>query len=180
VGESIINKMLTIQSNVSLKNYNTFGIDVTARYLVEADNEQDIDTLFQLPDFEKLPKLVLGGGSNLLFTQDFNGVVLKNNIKGIEIVKEDADHVWVQVGAGENWHEFVLYCVERDWGGVENLSLIPGTVGAAPIQNIGAYGVELSATCEQVEAIALTDGKKRVFSNTKPKGSTSSRASAFD
>ncbi|MCU0341582.1 MAG: UDP-N-acetylmuramate dehydrogenase [Spirosomaceae bacterium] len=153
-----------MQSNVSLKTYNTFGIDVTARYLVEADNEQDIDTLFQLPDFEKLPKLVLGGGSNLLFTQDFNGVVLKNNIKGIEIVKEDADHVWVQVGAGENWHEFVLYCVERDWGGLENLSLIPGTVGAAPIQNIGAYGVELSATCEQVEAIALTDGKKRVFS----------------
>lgn len=155
--------MLTIQSNVSLKPYNTFGIDVAARYLVEADNEQDIDTLFQLPDFDKLPKLVLGGGSNLLFTQDFNGVVIKINIKGIEIIKEDTESVWLQVGAGENWHEFVSYCVEKGWGGIENLSLIPGTVGAAPIQNIGAYGVELSTTCEQVAAIALADGQQRVF-----------------
>lgn len=157
--------MLTIQSNVSLKSYNTFGIDVSTRYLVEVDNDQDIQTLFQLPDIQSLPKLILGGGSNLLLTQDFNGLVIKINIKGIETVKEDQDHVWVRVGAGENWHEFVMYCVERGLGGIENLSLIPGTVGAAPMQNIGAYGVEIKDTFDRLEAVDISTGIKRIFTN---------------
>lgn len=157
--------MLTIQSNVSLKSYNTFGIDVTTRYLVEVDNDQDIQTLFQLPDIQSLPKLILGGGSNLLLTQDFNGLVIKINIKGIETVKEDQDHVWLRVGAGENWHEFVMYCVERGLGGIENLSLIPGTVGAAPMQNIGAYGVEIKDTFDRLEAVDISTGVKRIFTN---------------
>ena len=157
--------MLTIQSNVSLKSYNTFGIDVSTRYLVEVDNDQEIQTLFQLPDIQSLPKLILGGDSNLLLTQDFNGLVIKINIKGIETVKEDQNHVWLRVGAGENWHEFVMYCVERGLGGIENLSLIPGTVGAAPMQNIGAYGVEIKDTFDRLEAVDISTGIKRVFTN---------------
>lgn len=157
--------MLTIQSNVSLKSYNTFGIDVTTRYLVEVDNDEDIQTLLQLPDIQSLPKLILGGGSNLLLTQDFNGLVIKINIKGVETVKEDQDHVWLRVGAGENWHEFVMYCVERGLGGIENLSLIPGTVGAAPMQNIGAYGVEIKDTFDRLEAVDISTGIKRIFTN---------------
>ena len=158
--------MLTIQSNVSLKSYNTFGIDVTTRYLVEVDNDQDIQTLLQLPDIQSLPKLILGGGSNLLLTQDFNGLVIKINIKGIETIKENQDYVWLRAGAGESWHEFVMYCVERGLGGIENLSLIPGTVGAAPMQNIGAYGVEIKDTFDRLEAVDIATGVKRIFTNT--------------
>ncbi len=158
--------MLTIQSNVSLKPYNTFGIDVTARYLVEVDNDEDIQTLLQLPDVQSLPKLILGGGSNLLFTQDFHGLVVKINIKGIETVKEDQNHVWLRAGAGESWHDFVMHCVERGLGGLENLSLIPGTVGAAPIQNIGAYGVEIKDIFDRLEAVDISTGIKRVITNT--------------
>lgn len=157
--------MLTIQSNISLKKYNTFGIDASARYLVEVDNDEDIQTLLQLPDVQTLPKLILGGGSNLLLTQDFNGLVVKINIKGIRTAKEDQESVWVRVGAGENWHEFVLYCVERGLAGLENLSLIPGTVGAAPMQNIGAYGVEIKDTFDRLEAVEIATGQKRIFTN---------------
>jgi len=155
--------MLTIQSNTSLKSYNTFGIEASARYLVEVENDEDIQTLLQLPDVQTLPKLILGGGSNLLLTQDFAGLVVKINIKGIEIVKEDQEHIWIRAGAGENWHEFVMYCVERGWGGLENLSLIPGTVGAAPMQNIGAYGVEIKDTFDRLEAVDTLTGKKKIF-----------------
>lgn len=157
--------MLTIQSNVSLKKYNTFGIDASARYLVEVDNDEDIQTLLQLPDVQTLPKLILGGGSNLLLTQDFNGLVVKINIKGIHTAKEDQDSVWVRVGAGESWHEFVMYCVEKGLSGLENLSLIPGTVGAAPMQNIGAYGVEIKDTFDRLEAVEIATGQKRIFTN---------------
>lgn len=158
-------QMLTIQSNVSLKPYNTFGIDVSARYLVEVENDEDIQTLLQLPNVQTLPKLILGGGSNLLLTQDFNGLVVKINIKGIHTLKEDQDYIWLKVGAGENWHDFVMYCVERGLGGIENLSLIPGTVGAAPMQNIGAYGVEIKDTFDRLEAVNISTGEKQIFIN---------------
>lgn len=157
--------MLTIQSNVSLKPYNTFGIDATARYLVEVENEEDIQTLLQLPNTHSLPMLILGGGSNLLLTQDFNGLVVKINLKGISLVKEDQEYVWVRAGAGESWHGFVMYCVEKGWAGIENLSLIPGTVGAAPMQNIGAYGVEIKDTFDRLEAVHVATGKKHIFNN---------------
>ena len=155
--------MLTIQSNVSLKPYNTFGIDASTRYLIEVENEADIYTLHQLPDFQTLPKLILGGGSNLLLTQDFGGITIKINIKGIEKIAENEQHLWLKVGAGEIWHDLVCYCLERNYAGLENLSLIPGTVGAAPMQNIGAYGVELKDTFDQLEAIHMATGEKRIF-----------------
>ncbi len=156
--------MLTVQSNVSLKPYNTFGIDVAAKYLVEVSNTSDIQTVLHLSNLQTLPKLILGGGSNILFTQDFDGLVVKMALKGIETLSETDDYVWLKVGAGEKWHDLVMYSVSKGYGGLENLSLIPGTVGAAPIQNIGAYGVELKETFVQLEAVDLKTGELKIFS----------------
>ncbi len=109
--------------------------------------------------------LILGGGSNVLFTQDFDGLVLKNSLKGIEIVKEVGDKVFIKAASGENWHQFVLWCIEKNFAGIENLSLIPGCVGAAPMQNIGAYGVELKDVFHELEAIEIATGTTKIFSN---------------
>jgi UDP-N-acetylmuramate dehydrogenase len=158
--------MLNIQSNVSLKKYNTFGIDVNTRYLANVESAEDIVTLFQLPTFADLPKLILGGGSNVLFVRDFDGLVIKIATKGIDIIAENTENVWLRAGAGEVWHDFVLYCVENNYAGLENLSLIPGTVGAAPIQNIGAYGVEVNQSFESLQALELSTGIIRTFSNS--------------
>jgi UDP-N-acetylmuramate dehydrogenase len=149
-----------IQSNISLKKYNTFGIDVTAKYFAYFAT---IDALNEILEFEQLYTLVLGGGSNLLFTKDFDGIVIKNEISGIEIVDEDADYVYVKVGAGENWHQFVLHCINNNWAGVENLSLIPGNVGASPMQNIGAYGVEIKDVFYNLEAYHLQEKAIEIF-----------------
>ncbi len=157
--------MLTVQSNVSLKSYNTFGIDVAARYLVEIGSEDALGTMLQLPDLQRLPKLVLGGGSNVLLTQDFEGVVVKIDLRGIEVITETNENVWLKVAAGESWHDLVTYCISNDYAGLENLSLIPGTVGAAPIQNIGAYGVELKDSFVSLEAIELATGQKHHFTH---------------
>ena len=157
--------MLNIQSHVSLKPYNTFGIDANARYLVDINHADDINTLLQLTDFIGLPKLILGGGSNVLLCHDFDGLVLKMNIQGIDLVREDDDHVYLSVGAGVNWHELVLYCVRHGYAGMENLALIPGTVGAAPMQNIGAYGVELEQVFDSLTAIHTQTGEQRTFSH---------------
>lgn len=157
--------MLNIQSHVSLKPYNTFGIDANARYLVEINSEEDLQTLLQLTEFVDQPKLILGGGSNLLLCHDFDGLVVKINIKGIEIIREEEDHVFLTVGAGVNWHQLVLFCVSHGFAGLENLSLIPGTVGAAPMQNIGAYGVELEQAFESLSAIHVLTGQKKTFTH---------------
>lgn len=133
---------ILVQENKPLKAYNTFRVDASARYFVEIDSAEQLVDLFALAKFHFMPKLILGGGSNVLFTQDFEGLVVFINIKGIEHQVKD-DFVQVHAGAGEVWHELVQYCVQRDFSGIENLSLIPGTAGAAPVQNIGAYGVEL-------------------------------------
>lgn len=156
-------KVANIQQNIDLSPFNTFGIHARARYFSAIHSLEDLSTLLQDPRYKSVPKLILGGGSNILFTQDFDGLVIKNEIIGIETVSEDADHIWLKVGAGQNWHEFVLYCVAHGLGGVENLSLIPGTVGAAPIQNIGAYGVELKDVFHELEAVRLADGEIEVF-----------------
>jgi UDP-N-acetylmuramate dehydrogenase len=156
-------QMLNIQSHVSLKPYNTFGIDANARYLVDINHADDINTLLQLTDFIGVPKLILGGGSNVLLCHDFDGLVIKMNIQGIEAIREDEDHVYVVAGAGVNWHELVLYCVQNGYAGMENLSLIPGTVGAAPLQNIGAYGVELEQVFESLTAVHTVSGERRTF-----------------
>ena len=157
---------MQIQKNISLKPFNTFGIAAKAAYFCEINSAAALTSFLQEnKTANDTPLLILGGGSNLLFTKDFPGIVLKNNISGIQVIKEDENHVWVKAGAGENWHAFVLHCINLGYGGVENLSLIPGTMGAAPMQNIGAYGVEIKDVFEQLEAVAIESGKLQYFNN---------------
>ena len=158
---------MTILENVDLQSFNTFGIKVFTSRFVTITSLKDAKALFQSPLFKNSKHLILGGGSNVLFTKDFDGLVVKVELRGIEILSENEDTVTLKVGAGENWHQFVLHCVERNWGGVENLSLIPGTVGAAPIQNIGAYGVEIKNIITSVEAMEIDTGKIKTFSNAE-------------
>lgn len=145
--------MPQIIERASLKEYNTFGIETKAQYFTEVNNVEELMSVLRDEQFASIPTMILGGGSNLLFTQDFQGLVIKNNITGINKVSEDEHAVLLKVGAGENWHEFVLYAIDQSLGGIENLSLIPGTVGAAPMQNIGAYGVEIKDVFESLEAV---------------------------
>ncbi|MDW8419391.1 MAG: UDP-N-acetylmuramate dehydrogenase [Chitinophagales bacterium] len=155
--------MLAVEENVSLKNYNTFGIDVRARYLAHICSTKDLVQLLHTEPYRSLPRLILGGGSNILFTGDFDGIIIKNELAGLQAEPHNAHQVMIRVASGENWHQLVAWCVSKGYGGIENLSLIPGTVGAAPMQNIGAYGVELSETLHTVEAMELATGKLRVF-----------------
>lgn len=154
---------MIIQTNVSLKPYNTFGIDATAKFFVEVSSIEQLQDILQNSEYQGIERLILGGGSNLLLTKDFDGIVIKIAIKGIEKFEEDEQNIWLKVGAGEVWHDLVMYCVNHDYAGVENLSLIPGTVGAAPMQNIGAYGVEIKEVFESLEAIEIKTGKSRIF-----------------
>ena len=159
---------MQIQENISLMHFNTFGIEARARYFGKFKSvdelQSSITSNFQLPtsNLQHAP-LILGGGSNILLTKDIDGLVMKNEIKGIQEVHEDAEHVYIKAGAGENWHEFVLHCLSHNWAGIENLSLIPGNVGASPMQNIGAYGVELAEVFWNLEAFHLQDKKTVVF-----------------
>lgn len=147
---------MEFQREASLKPFNTFGIDVKARLLATFTSVDELRALLQHPHVAALPKLILGGGSNVLFTQDVEAAVLLNRIKGITVEDEpDGDHVLVTAGSGETWHDLVLYTIDQNLAGIENLSLIPGTVGAAPLQNIGAYGVELKDTFHSLEALEI-------------------------
>ena len=154
------------KQNISLKAFNTFGIDVSARYFAEIKHIADIDVLRSQSIFNE-QKLILGGGSNILFTKDFDGLVIKNSITGKGIIKETETEVFVKVNAGENWHEFVLLCVEHNWGGIENLSLIPGNVGTSPMQNIGAYGVEIKDVFHSLEAYNISNGQIETFTHSE-------------
>lgn len=154
---------MNLKHNVSLQPYNTFGIEVKATKFARFESVQELQEILRHPDVKDEEKLVLGGGSNLLFTKDFEGVVLQNGIKGIELVNEDDEYAFLKAGGGEVWHEFVLFTLEQDLGGVENLSLIPGTVGAAPLQNIGAYGVELKDVFNELEAVHIETGEIKKF-----------------
>ncbi|AFL85251.1 UDP-N-acetylmuramate dehydrogenase [Belliella baltica DSM 15883] len=154
---------MNIQENISLKPFNTFGIDKKAKFFIQATTEKDILQALDKAKELNLPLIVLGGGSNILLTKDLEAVVLKIEIKGIQITKETDEEVFIEVGAGENWHEFVLYCIEKNLAGVENLSLIPGTVGASPMQNIGAYGIEIKEVFQSLKAIHRTTGKEEIF-----------------
>ena len=156
---------MIIQENYSLKLYNTFGVDAKADFFVQVDDFSDLKKALVFRREKQLPILFLGGGSNMLFVNDFKGLALKLNLKGIEIVDEDDDFVWVKAQGSENWHQFILWTLMQDYGGLENLSLIPGNVGTAPIQNIGAYGVEAKDTIVEVQALALETGDERVFTN---------------
>ena len=159
---------MQVHQNISLQQYNTFGIDVKAKLFADFSSLQKLQEVLayarQLSP--NAQKLILGGGSNLLFTKDVDGFVLKNEITGIEQVKEDEDFVYLRAGAGVNWHAFVQYCVQQNLGGAENLSLIPGNVGASPMQNIGAYGVEIKDMFEELEAYHLNDKSVVKFSNS--------------
>ncbi len=155
--------MLQIEENVSLKNFNTFGIEAKARYFVEINHEQDLTELFMDPQWQQTERLILGGGSNMLLVSDFDGLVIRLNIRGIEH-RINHDTVFVEAGAGEVWNELVNYCVDHNFAGMENLSLIPGSVGASPIQNIGAYGVELKDVFESCRAFEIATGQIKTFS----------------
>lgn len=155
--------MNQMRQNIGLKPYNTFGIDVKARWWREIQHADEAAYFIKNERDTNLPLWILGGGSNILFTKDFEGIILKNSILGKEVIKENQEYVYLRIGAGENWDQIVQFCIENNWGGIENLSLIPGCVGAAPIQNIGAYGVELKDIFEELEAIYLNTGQKKVF-----------------
>lgn len=163
----MLDLFMTISENVDLLPYNTFKIHSTATYFTTASSIDEVKAIIQSELFRQNKHLIIGGGSNLLLTGDFNGLVIKNDLKGIVTVSEDEDSITLKVGAGENWHKLVMYCVDRNYGGIENLSLIPGTVGAAPMQNIGAYGVEIKEVISHVEAVEIATGNVRTFSNSE-------------
>jgi UDP-N-acetylmuramate dehydrogenase len=159
---------MNIQENFALKAFNTFGIDAKAKYFSSFQSLNELEEVLTFNQSSGFPlptsTLILGGGSNILFTKHFDGLVLKNELKGIEPVKEDEDHVYLKSGAGEKWHAFVQYCIQKNLAGVENLSLIPGNVGASPMQNIGAYGVEIKDVFHSLEAFHIRDKKIVKFS----------------
>ena len=159
---------MQIHENFSLKPYNTFGIDIKARYFAAFSTTEQLTELITgrsrlTTNDSLLTTQILGGGSNILFTKDLDGLVLKNDVKGIKKINEDKENVYIRVGAGENWHQFVLFCIKNNWAGVENLSLIPGNVGAAPMQNIGAYGVEIKEVFHELKAFHLHEKANYTF-----------------
>ncbi len=153
---------MRIQENVSLKPYNTFGIDAKARFFVHVTTVEELVWVLEQENYPE--KLILGGGSNMLLTGDIDALVIHIGLMGKEILEEGRTHTLIRVMAGENWHDLVLWTLERNLGGLENLSLIPGSVGSAPIQNIGAYGVELKDSFVSCEAVEVATGRKRLFS----------------
>lgn len=157
--------MMEINSEVNLKPYNTFGIAVKANRFIEVNSVDELRNVLSQPSDKE--RLILGGGSNMLLTSDLDYLVIHVNIKGIRVLWEDESHVVLKVMAGENWHDFVQYAVNKGYGGIENLSLIPGNMGTAPIQNIGAYGVELCQVLESCEAMEIATTKLRSFSNAE-------------
>ncbi|MBU2994989.1 UDP-N-acetylmuramate dehydrogenase [Cellulophaga baltica] len=156
---------MNIQKNISLKKYNTFGIDVTAKYFCEITSLHDLSEVLQLEEYPNI--FVISGGSNMLLTNNIDALVLHINIKGITIISETNDTVTVKVMAGENWHQFVLWSLDNNFGGIENMSLIPGNVGTSPIQNIGAYGVELKDVFFSCEAVNIKTQITKTFSKSE-------------
>lgn len=174
---------MPIEADKSLKHLNTFGIDCKARRFVTIKTKEDLKAV--LATEKDKPLFILGGGSNMLLTKDIDALVLHIDLKGISVVSENESEVIIEAQAGENWHQLVQYCLKQDWGGIENLSLIPGNVGAAPIQNIGAYGVELQdvfVSCEALHIVTQEEkgssvrianlGTANQFLKKKPKGLT--------
>ena len=154
-----------IKENFSLHAFNTFHFESVSRYFTEVETVGQVHELISSEVFQKNPRLLLGGGSNLLFTGNFKGIVVHMVNKGKEIISQSENSVLVKAQAGENWHEFVIWCIEHGFGGLENLSLIPGNVGSCPIQNIGAYGIEVKNSIHSLEAIDLKSGELKIFEN---------------
>ncbi len=166
---------MQIQSNFSLKKYNTFGIEAKAKQFVAVHTEDELKKI--LKNHESDSKFILGGGSNMLLTKDIDALVIHVDLKGKKIVNEDDDNVWVESKAGENWHEFVLWTISQDFGGLENMSLIPGNVGTTPVQNIGAYGTEIKDTFVSCDAVHILTQKTKTF--TKEECNFGYRESVF-
>ncbi len=156
---------MTIQSNFSLKNYNTFGIEAKAKQFTAVHSLADLKTILAENTTEK--KFILGGGSNMLLTKDIDALVIHIDLKGKKVIEENDDFVWVESQAGENWHEFVLWTIDQNFGGLENMSLIPGNVGTTPVQNIGAYGAEIKDLFVSCQAMAIANQEKRTFTNAE-------------
>jgi UDP-N-acetylmuramate dehydrogenase len=165
----ILKIMLRIEENISLKNLNTFGIEANCNYYTEIYSINDFLELLKTEIYRNNEHLIIGGGSNILLTQNFKGLVIRICLKGKEIIQEDENFVTVKIAAGENWHEFVIWCIDNGFAGLENLSLIPGCVGASPMQNIGAYGVEIKERFKELEAFDLKTGERKMFSNEECK-----------
>ncbi|MDP7567271.1 MAG: UDP-N-acetylmuramate dehydrogenase, partial [Flavobacteriales bacterium] len=157
--------MCSIEENFSLKNHNTFGIDAKAKYFAEFDSLFALKEIISSEIFQKNKSFILGGGSNILLTKDFEGLILHNKIEGICILEDNENNITVEVGGGVDWHDFVMWSVSQELSGVENLALIPGTVGASPIQNIGAYGMEVKETIHKVTALEIATQEIKTFSN---------------
>lgn len=153
---------MEIQTNFSLKNYNTFGIEAKAKQFIAVQNIAELRTILEENQSQK--KFILGGGSNMLLTKNIEALVIHVDLKGKKIIKENDDFVWVESQAGENWHEFVLWTINQNFGGLENMSLIPGNVGTTPVQNIGAYGTEIKDTFDSCEAMRIENQKMKTFS----------------
>ena len=161
----------------SLKNFNTFGVDVKTKFFTEVFSEEELIALIKDENLRKEKKYLLGGGSNILFTKNFDGIIIKVSIGGIKVIDENSDSVLIRAGAGIIWNDLVKFCVEKNFGGIENLTLIPGTVGAAPIQNIGAYGQELADIFESLSGAYIESGERKIFN--KKECSFSYRSSIF-
>ncbi len=160
---------MKLSKNYALKTLNTFGVDVTAKIYADVLSVDELKEVMLANELSHLKKLILGGGSNILFVKNFDGIVIKKSIPGIKIISEDDKNVIIESGAGVVWDELVKYCVDRNYGGIENLSLIPGSVGAAPIQNIGAYGQELTNTLFELNGIFIDTGEEKIFNNSECK-----------
>lgn len=156
---------MEILPDFSLKTYNTFGIDAKAKWFVSVSNQEELKKVIK--SNRDKPKFILGGGSNMLLTKDIDALVIHINLKGIRVIDQSNDEVWIECQAGENWHEFVMWTLEHNYGGLENLSLIPGNVGSAPIQNIGAYGVEIKDTFVRCEAVNINTGEPEIFEKNR-------------
>jgi UDP-N-acetylmuramate dehydrogenase len=154
---------MNIKENYSLKTRNTFGLDISAEYFAKIFSNEELKLLLSNESFKEISKLILGGGSNILFTKDFEGLVITISTSQIDIIDETNDYVLLQASAGLNWHDLVLHCIDRNYGGIENLSLIPGKVGAAPIQNIGAYGQELKDVFYSLNGIFINNLEEKTF-----------------
>ncbi|MFZ2149915.1 MAG: UDP-N-acetylmuramate dehydrogenase [Minisyncoccia bacterium] len=158
---------MKIEQNYNLSALNTFGINADAKLFVEIKSEEELSELFATPEFKENKKFFLGGGSNILFTKDFDGIVVKISLLGKKVLKEDDKEILLEVSAGENWHDLVTYSVNNDWGGIENLAYIPGTVGAAPVQNIAAYGENFSEVFISLDAFNIETGNVEEFNKEK-------------
>lgn len=157
---------MNILENYSLKELNSFSISAKSRYFAVLDSIEAIQEFLNVEQYKGLPRLILGGGSNILLSGDYDGITLKVDVMGRELIQEDENYYYVKAGAGENWHHFVLHCIDNGYAGIENLSLIPGNLGAAPMQNIGAYGVELKDVFHKLEAVSVENSEQVTFHNS--------------